>query len=258
MKSRPHPTTRILCLIAPMVLSLFASAVHAQDGSPPPEVVETKTLIDYYQAGGIVMHFLLLGLVVTLGLTVYLAIAVSPGRLVPKRLVDGVNRTMAERDIQGAYALCSENPCAFSHCLSQALLKVNFDRDLANKASMVTAAEDTLEQEETKLMVWINYLNTVSTLAPMIGLFGTVIGMITAFDALAAGKSQPADLAGGIGTAMLTTAGGLIVGIPAMFFYFFFRNRLSSIATEIQKNFSFAIDVLSGEIQLEGAAQTEA
>ena len=120
------------------------------------------------------------------------------------------------------------------------------------------SAEDTLEQEETKQMIWINYLNTVSTLAPMVGLFGTVMGMIQAFDALSAGKSEPAELAGGIGTAMLTTAGGLIVGIPAMFFYFFFRNRLSSITTEIQKNFSFAIDVLSGEIQLEGSVEPTA
>ena len=69
------------------------------------------------------------------------------------------------------------------------------------------------------------------------------------------GKAEPSDLAGGIGTAMLTTAGGLLVGIPAMFFYFFFKNRLASLTTEIQKQFSYAIDVLSGELQLEGSKQ---
>ncbi|MEO0416085.1 MAG: MotA/TolQ/ExbB proton channel family protein, partial [Verrucomicrobiota bacterium] len=123
---------------------------------------------------------------------------------------------------------------------------------------MVVAAEDTLDQEENKVMVMINYLNTISTLAPMIGLFGTVLGMIAAFGELTAGNAEPSDLAGGIGTAMLTTLGGLAVGIPAMFFYFFFRNKLSSITTEIQKQFSFAIDVLSGELQLEGNAPTAA
>ena len=58
--------------------------------------------------------------------------------------------------------------------------------------------------------------------------------------------------------AMLTTAGGLIVGIPAMFFYFFFKNRLAAITTEIQKQFSYAIDVLSGELQLGGSNQPAA
>jgi len=254
------PTKRLTCLLILFCSLALPWSLSAQDAPPSPatdEIVATKSLVDYYNAGGPTMHVLLVCLVAFIGLTIYLALVINSGRMVPKRLVDSVNRTMAARDVQGAYALANENPCIYSKCLSQALLKVNFDRDLANKASMVTSAEDTLEQEETKVMVWVNYLNTVSTLAPMIGLFGTVQGMIVAFDALAAGKAEPADLAGGIGTAMLTTAGGLIVGIPAMFFYFYFRNQLSSITTEIQKQFSYAIDVLSGEIQLSGGGGGE-
>lgn len=245
-------------LIALLVHLALAGMLHAQaQPAAAPEVVATKTMVDYYKSGGVMMHPLLLALVVFAALTIYLFLVIHPGRMVPRRLVDSVNRTMAARDVQGAYSLVNEHPCIYSKCLSQALLKVNFDRDLANKASMVVSAEDTLDQEETKVMVWVNYLNTVSTLAPMIGLFGTVQGMIVAFDALAAGKAEPSDLAAGIGTAMITTAGGLIVGIPAMFFYFYFRNQLSTITTEIQKQFSFAIDVLSGEIQLEGSNQPE-
>ncbi|MEO0446730.1 MAG: MotA/TolQ/ExbB proton channel family protein [Verrucomicrobiota bacterium] len=235
------------------VLACWAPLILVAQESDDPNVTQ-KTLIDYYAEGGVTMHVLLAGLVITIALTLYLFMAVNKARMVPKKLVDQVNRTMAQRDIQGVYELTNKNQCVYSKCLSEALLKVNFDRDLYNKASMVVAAEDTLDQEETKVMVWINYLNTVSTLAPMIGLFGTVYGMIMAFDALAAGNTEPSDLAGGIGTAMLTTAGGLIVGIPAMFFYFFFRNQLSTIVTEIQKQFNYAIDVLSGEIRLEGAS----
>tara|TARA_R110002096_G_scaffold292391_1_gene486901 strand:+ start:7584 stop:8348 length:765 start_codon:yes stop_codon:yes gene_type:complete len=249
---------RTRLILATLLLAVIPILAQAQERVTESEVETTKTLIDYYKSGGPVMHVLLVGSVITIALTVYCFIAVNPGRMVPKRLVESTNRAMAQRDIQNAYSLCNENPCSFSKCVSNALLKVNFDRDLANKDSMMISAEDTLEQEETKQMIWINYLNTVSTLAPMVGLFGTVMGMIQAFDALSAGKSEPAELAGGIGTAMLTTAGGLIVGIPAMFFYFFFRNRLSSITTEIQKNFSFAIDVLSGEIQLEGSVEPTA
>ena len=78
--------------------------------------------------------------------------------------------------------------------------------------------------------------------------------MIASFDMLAAGKSEPADLAGGIGEAMVTTAAGLLVGIPAMFLYFYFRNLLQMNFGEIQKRVTFMLDLLSGEIKLAGAS----
>lgn len=249
--------TRKLLLFALFTFTalLLPELAFAQDTGG--EVTESKSIVDFYNDGGPTMHVLLLGLIATVALTIYLFIAVSPGKMVPKKLVDSINVTMANSDIQGAYNLANANPCAYSKCISQALLKVNFERDLANKASMVVSAEDTLDQEETKVTGLINYLNTISTLSPMVGLFGTVIGMITAFGQLTARKAEPSDLAGGIGTAMLTTAGGLLVGIPAMFFYFFFKNRLASLTTEIQKQFSYAIDVLSGELQLESSQQPQ-
>lgn len=239
-----------LLVASTAVLTLPAAA--QDDGGAQ---VESKSIIDFYLDGGPTMHVLLIGLIATVALTVYLFLTVNGGKLVPKKLVDGINQKMAARDIQGAYELANTKSCSYSKCITQALLKVNFDRDLANKNSMVISAEDVLDQEETKISGMINYLNTIATLAPMVGLFGTVIGMISAFGQLTAGKAQPSDLAGGIGTAMLTTAGGLLVGIPAMFFYFFFKNRLSMLTAEIQKQFSYAIDVLSGEIQLETSAQ---
>ncbi|MDF1814463.1 MAG: MotA/TolQ/ExbB proton channel family protein [Verrucomicrobiales bacterium] len=246
---------KTLFTLLTLILSVFLFADPAMAQDTGGEVVESKSIIDFYKDGGPTMHVLLVGLIATVALTLYLFIAVSSGRMVPKKLVDNINVTMANKDIQGAYNLANATPCAYSKCISQALLKVNFDRDLSNKASMVVSAEDTLDQEETRVSGMINYLNTISTLAPMVGLFGTVIGMITAFGQLTSGKAEPSDLAGGIGTAMLTTAGGLLVGIPAMFFYFFFKNRLAALTTEIQKQFSYAIDVLSGEIQLQSTAQ---
>lgn len=245
----------LILLLSTLTIWLVPELVSAQAADTGAEVIQTKNIIDYYNEGGPTMHILLIGLIATVALTIYLFIAISSWKMVPKKLVDSINVTMANQDIQGAYNLANATPCAYSKCISQALLKVNFGRDLANKVSMVTSAEDTLDQEETKVNGLITYLNTISTLAPMVGLYGTVIGMIAAFDQLTAGKTDPSDLAGGIGTAMITTAGGLLVGIPAMFFYFFFKNRLAELAAEIQKQFSYAIDVLSGEIQLQGAAQ---
>ena len=245
--------TLISLLLILLAIFLLPELAMAEEGSAPPD--KESVLKKYFFAGGPTMWVLLAGFIATVALTLYLFVAVSGAKMVPKKLVDNINVTMANHDIQGAYNLANATPCAYSNCISSALLKVNFERDLANKASMVVSAEDTLDQEENKVNGLINYLNTISTLAPMVGLFGTVIGMIAAFNQLTSGKTDPSDLAGGIGTAMLTTAGGLLVGIPAMFFYFFFKNRLASITTEIQKQFSYAIDVLSGELQLEGSAQ---
>jgi len=85
----------------------------------------------------------------------------------------------------------------------------------------------------------------------MIGLLGTVTGMIDSFNQLAMGRSEPDDLAGGIGQAMVTTAGGLMVGIPAMFCYFFFRNILHGAIADIQKAVTNMLDLFTGEVTLD-------
>lgn len=218
--------------------------------SPPPD--ETRSALDVYRDGGWFMHVLLLCSVGTIAVIVYCFVQISPGKMTPKSQVDQVNQAMARKEVASAYTLCQANPNSYTKVVSSALLKVNFERDKANKVSMDEAAGETLDQEEIRQMVWVNYLNVFATLAPMIGLLGTVWGMIESFDQLASGNAEPQDLAGGIKKAMGTTAGGLLVGIPAMFFYFFFRNKLMATVSLIQKNASFAIDILSGEIRLEG------
>lgn len=239
-----------------LIVTVFCIAVPAgaqdEDADAPAEVaeVDSRSALSYYTGGGPLMHFLLLCSIGTIAAVTYCFLNVKGGKMAPKSLMNTLVRQMQERDVTDAYNLCTENSNAFSRVVSAALLKVNFERDQANKVSMEQAAGETLDQEETRQMIWVNYLNVFATIAPMLGLLGTVTGMIGAFDQLAAGRSEPNDLAGGIGTAMLTTAGGLVVGIPAMFFYFFFRNRLMSITAEIQKNTTFLIDILSGEVKL--------
>lgn len=222
---------------------------------PDPQVVESTSLLDVYHQGGWTMHLLLAFSIGTVAVAVYCFINITGNKLVPKSMVDSLTHAMQKRDVGSAYQFCLANPCSLTRVLSSALLKVNFERDQANKASMEDAAGEFLDLEETRFTQWVNYLNVFATIAPMIGLYGTVSGMITAFNQLKAGQSEPADLAGGIGEAMITTAGGLIVGIPAMFFFFFFRNKLMGIIAEVQRNVSFLIGVLSGEVKLAGAEQ---
>lgn len=251
-----QPRLTRLLIVAAVAASIPLIAM-AQDDSlkplrPPPA---DKSLLDLYRTGGLLMHPILLCSIGTIAVSVYCFLQIDPRKMMPKPLVDSLTHSMAVRDPSRAYELCQSNPSTFTNTMSSALLKVNFERDIANKPSMEQAAGETLAEEETRYMIWVNYLNIFATIAPMLGLLGTVTGMIQSFDHLAAGRSEPQDLAGGIGEAMLTTAGGLIVGIPAMFFYFFFRNKLMVAISRIQKTTTFLIDVLSGELKLGTAVE---
>ncbi|MFT4637610.1 MAG: biopolymer transport protein ExbB [Verrucomicrobiales bacterium] len=233
---------------------LATTASHAQDDAAPvPE--RTVSLLDYYNDGGWMMHVLLICSVGTIAVVVYCLTQITKKKMAPPPLTENMMRYMEKRDVTHAYELCQSSPSSFSEVLSSALLKVNFERDRSNKDSMMEAAGEALDQEETRYMLWVNYLNVFATLAPMIGLLGTVVGMIEAFQQLEQQRSQPEELAGGIRQAMVTTAGGLLVGIPSMFFYFFFRDKLTAIISHIQKNTSFLIDVLSGEVKLSGHSE---
>ncbi|MDX2081977.1 MAG: MotA/TolQ/ExbB proton channel family protein [Terrimicrobiaceae bacterium] len=253
MRRNPLKT---LCLIAACAFGLlaFASPLIAQDAEAKPPPPKDKTLLDTFNAGGPLMWPILLCSIGTAAVAVYCLLHINGNKMMPKSQVEAVGQYMQSRDAGSAYSLCHSNPNVFASTMAAALLKVNFDRDLANKLSMEQAAAETLANEETKLSLWVNYLNVFATIGPMLGLLGTVTGMIASFDMLAAGKSEPSDLAGGIGEAMITTAGGLFVGIPAMFFYFYFRNLLSINIANIQKRVTFLLDLLSGEIKIEGAS----
>ncbi|MEM7698867.1 MAG: MotA/TolQ/ExbB proton channel family protein [Verrucomicrobiota bacterium] len=253
-----------LFALGAIAVALATPALFAQEGAEgetaaaPVEAAETVSALDLYNQGGAFMHILLACSIGTIAVAVYCFIQISAKKMAPPPLVDQVNGAMAQRDVGAAYSATQSNTSSYAKVIAGALLKVNFDRDLNNKASMMDAAAEVLDEEEHRQMVWVNYLNIFATLAPMIGLLGTVWGMIQAFDKLATTSGDPKELAGGIKIAMVTTAGGLIVGIPSMFFYFFFRDRLQGVMSTIQKHASFAIDILSGEIRLQGAAQEAA
>ena len=259
IRDRACGVLRTVALIGILSWALWmapdAFAQSATDAAVSSEPTK-KSLLDLYLTGGPLMHFILLCSIGTIAVTVYCFIQINPAKMMPKAQVGVMTSYMKSRDASSAYEVCAQNPNTFADTFASALLKVNFERPMANKLSMEQASAETLGQEETRYMTWINYLNVFATLAPMLGLLGTVTGMIQAFDKLNAGLSEPQDLAGGIGEAMVTTAAGLIVGIPAMFFYFFFRNRLMMIVSQIQKAVTFLIDILSGELQIEGAVDT--
>lgn len=242
-----------LALAAPLAIQAQTSPPATETTEPAKPAPKSKTLLDTFYAGGALMWPILLCSIGTFAVAGYCFLHINGKKMMPSGQVEVVGNYMQQRDAGSAYTLCHGSPNVFANTMSAALLKVNFEKENANKMSMEQAAGETLANEETKLNLWVNYLNVFATIGPMLGLLGTVTGMIASFDMLAAGKSEPSDLAGGIGEAMITTAGGLFVGIPAMFLYFYFRNLLAIQMANIQKRVTFMLDLLSGELKLEGA-----
>jgi biopolymer transport protein ExbB len=104
------------------------------------------------------------------------------------------------------------------------------------RESLTETLHEQLERWESGIGQWIHYMNVIAATSPMVGLLGTVSGMISAFQTIAAGgMGKPELLAGDIGEALVTTATGLVIGIPAMVLYFYLRNRLDQRTQQIQQ-----------------------
>ncbi len=239
MKKRPRNNRAVAVLtVLAMALPLTASAAGTET---------QKSLLDLYREGGPVMHLIAMCSMATMALCAYCILMFRRGKLMPPLVVSRLNELISQRELPAAYKFCQANPGPLTRALAAALTKANYERDMYNKVAMENAVADECFREETKMMVVVNYLNTFAVLAPMIGLLGTVAGMITSFSALTAGKAEASDLAKGIGEALIATGGGLLLAIPAMFLYFFFRGMVTSNMADVHQALSHMLDLFTGE-----------
>jgi biopolymer transport protein ExbB len=167
------------------------------------------------------------------------SVLIKPDKLMPKRLMDGVQGAMAEGDVVKAMQICEQNPSAMASIVTAAFQHVEEGFEAIQEA--VTAASD-LEQE--KIQQRLNWISVCGNLGPSLGLLGTVQGMILTFQALAAGGAGDASaLASSIGQALWTTAGGLIVSIPAITFFYSLRNKANRLILKMQ---AMTMEILNG------------
>lgn len=216
-----------------------AGRAHAEEASTPKADAaakhHSKTLIDLYKEGGWVMHMIALTSVATVATLAYCIMAVSKKKLLPPALVTALNDTLQTQDVGKAVSLCEATPSVLSTVIKESLQKAGTGVAEYTKADLEAAAAESIFHEETRLMLWVNMLNAFAAVAPMIGLLGTVSGMIQSFDKLSQGAAKASDFAGGIGEAMVGTAGGLLVAIPAMFAYFYFKNTLQALMSDVAR-----------------------
>jgi biopolymer transport protein ExbB len=149
--------------------------------------------------------------------------------LIPDGLSEQVRQCLTNGDLNGAQAACNARPSFLSFVLLHGMSELEFGWTAVEKA-----IEDALAEQSARLFRKIEYLSVIGNIAPMVGLLGTVIGMIFAFQSVAAtqGTASAPQLAEGIYQALVTTVGGLIIAIPAIGAFAIFRNRIDQFVAE--------------------------
>ena len=158
-------------------------------------------------------------------------------------LVPRLEEDVSTGNFEAAAATCAGAPCLMTNIVAAGLERAG--RGPGQVANVKEAMEEAGTEEMMIHMTPIGYLSNIGAVAPMLGLLGTVSGMIKAFQSISVGgMGKPELLAGNIGEALVTTATGLIIAIPAMLFYFFFRNRFMRIMASMGRISGKLLDAL--------------
>jgi biopolymer transport protein ExbB len=176
---------------------------------------------------GLVLWLALLAVSVTgAWLTIDSFLQIQEKRISPPSLVANVRAAMEQGDLMKALEHCNQEPGPLANILSTGFANVEEGFEVVQETVAVAA-----DLESERLMQRVAYLNLIGNIAPMLGLLGTVVGMISAFSniALGAGAASAGLLALDISMALYTTASGLSIAVPAVGFYYFFRNRATNI-----------------------------
>ena len=180
--------------------------------------------------GGAII-FVLLGLSVTAAYLVFdHFLTIRRSEVIPDNLEQQVGQALAKGDVQRAVTICKERPSFTSFVLLQGLAEAD-----AGWPAIEKGLEDALADQAARLLRKIEYLSVIGNIAPMVGLLGTVTGMIFAFQQVAAsqGAAGAGELAAGIYQALVTTVGGLIVAIPSLASFAILRNRVDQLVAEV-------------------------
>ncbi|WP_164104261.1 MotA/TolQ/ExbB proton channel family protein [Candidatus Laterigemmans baculatus] len=194
---------------------------------------ESSGLMQIIFSGGIVgllILLLLFALSITAAYLVFdQVMTLRRGEILPAGLAEAVRQALLTGHVQEADAACRRSPSVLGFVLHNGLSEMEFGWSQVEKAM-----EDALAEQASRLMRRIEYLSVIGNIAPMVGLLGTVTGMIFAFQEVAGsqGAAGAGDLAEGIYQALVTTVGGLIVAIPSLGAFAIFRNRVDGLIAE--------------------------
>lgn len=203
----------------------IASILSAAETGDLSTLDSSLSLWGLIQQGGWAMYPLGICSLITFFLIAYVWRETQTQRFINRKLNQEIEAFITQGELSNCQSLLKSSNNVLGRALNAGIQQLGKDPQKAENCLL-----DRLDAEENSIGQWIQYLNVVASVAPMIGLLGTVSGMISAFQTIGrGGMGRPELLAGDIGEALVTTATGLTIGIPAMIAYFILRNRLNSL-----------------------------
>jgi biopolymer transport protein ExbB len=210
---------------------LSATVVSAADeDKKDAKTAHSKTLLETIVEGGWVMFPIGIMSVLTVYLSTEGVMKTAIKKTSPPELEAKVKALFQRGDYVGAYTFCRDNKSPLTNVLRVGISLLGDGKVVVEEGMLSEMAK-----ENSSMSTLINYLSVIGVVTPMMGLLGTVTGMIRAFSTLgASGIGDPSSLSGAIGEVLVATASGLIIAIPAFGMFYFLRSRATSAIHHIQ------------------------
>ena len=266
-KGRCRPLSLVLSLLF-AALAASAQEIPAPPPMPPmqsmpraeafeqsmevvaQEVRATRSFRKLWKDGGVLMWVLAAVSVFGMAMVFYLLWTLRDRQIAPAALTDALLASAREGDLATARALCSERPCQLGAVALAALDHLQ-DSGRTGAGALREAVESEGARQAQRLQGQAQILLDIATISPMIGLLGTVLGMLQAFGAIEhdIASAKAVVLAAGISKAVITTVFGLVIAIPAMCCYAYFRRRVADKTAVLEAASSRVVTVLAGRFQ---------
>ncbi len=224
---------------APPASPAAAPAQAAEAPEPVKPATPQLSLMTMVEQGGAILWVIMgLGFIALVG-ALYLFFTLTTGREVPKKLIKRAQAQIAAGDLRGAYQMCVERDELLARILAAGLKKAGHDRYVIQEAMESEGARGAAAMWQR-----IAFHNHIGTLAPLLGLLGTVWGMMQAFVAISVdvAQVQAMGMAAGVSKAMITTAGGLLLAIPCLAMHYYLRGRVVKIIAVVEGQANEFID----------------
>ena len=202
-------------------------------------------MFEIVKAGGIMMGPIILASIIAAAIFLERLWTLQSKRVLPAELTEKVWRWVEQRQIQDKHIAALQQNSPLGKILAAGLVNRNRDRAIIRES-----IEDTGRHVVHELDRFIGTLGTIASLSPLMGLLGTVFGMIRTFNAITtSGIGDPASLAGGIAEALITTAAGLTVAIPALLAYKYLRGRVQALVVQMEKEAIKLVEAIETQSQ---------
>ncbi len=222
--------------------------------TPHPGALDMD-LAEFFEQGGPLMWVILAAAVVGVFVFMERLYSLSRPKILPRAFVDRVRAKVAKGEIKEAQLLCEENDSSIARMMAAGL---RAHRGGKERGGVKEAVEEVAGREIAFLDKYVDVVGTVASITPLMGLLGTVIGMIQVFQrfvgAYAQGQATPDVFAQGIWTALITTAYGLMVAIPMLVLYKILQGRNDRLIVEMEEDAMGLVDLLESQ----GKAEAEA